>query len=88
MYCRKRNLYTVTTLMVVASNRVLLQEGNLFRVDFRGTCAFAGNTLVKLVYARYERIHADMSGDCRHCENGDQSVINYDEYGTRGTYRQ
>lgn len=57
--------------MVVASNRMLLQEANLFRVDFRDACAFAGNTVVKLVYARHGRIRADMSGDCRHCENGE-----------------
>ena len=74
----------MTTLMAVASNRVLSQEANLFRVDFRTTCAFAGNTLVKLVYARYGCIRADMSGDCRHCEIGDQSIIDYDEYGTHG----
>ena len=74
--------------MVVASNTVLWQEANLFRVDFRGTCACAGNTVVKPVYARNGRILADMSGDCRHRDNGEQSVVEHSEYGTHGTYRQ
>ena len=74
--------------MVVGSNTVFLQEANLFRVDFRGTCAFAGNTVVKPVYASNGRILADMSGDCRHCENEEQSVVEHSEYGTHGTYQQ
>lgn len=73
--------------MVVASNKVLLQEANLFPVAFRGTCALAGNTVVKPGYARIGRILADMSGDCRHCENGEQYIKEYGEYSTHGTYR-
>ena len=87
-YCSKWNLTRRPLLVVVAGNTVLLQEANLFRFDFRGTCAFAGNTVVKLVYARNGRIIADMSGDCRHYENEEQSVMEFGEYGTHGTYRQ